>query len=162
MPDSKHLLKSKIFVTAMVGLLTALPRTRLYKRLKETGRLVENTSGNNTKSSVLNFIPKMDRGVLLKGYEKVLSTIYAPKQYYARIKTLLKVYKPRKIKSSKLRFYHIRALVTSMWILGFIRRGRFYYWRLIAWSLFKKPKLFPHAVGFTLVGIHFRSLAFIH
>ncbi len=149
-------------VTAMVGLLTALPKTRLYKRLKETGRLVENTTGTTTEASVLNFDPKMDRSVLLNGYQKVLSTIYAPKQYYARIKTLLKEYKPRQVKATKLKFYHVRALVTSMWLLGFINRGRFYYWKLITWSLFKKPKLFPHAVGFTLVGIHFRSLAFIH
>jgi radical SAM superfamily enzyme YgiQ (UPF0313 family) len=149
-------------VTAMVGLLTALPKTRLYRRLKETGRLIENTTGTTTKASALNFDPKMDRSVLLNGYQKVLSTIYAPRQYYARIKTLLKEYKPRKIKATKLRFYHIRALVTSMWLLGFINRGRFHYWKLIIWSLFKKPKLFPYAVGFTLVGIHFRSLAFIH
>ena len=149
-------------VTAMVGLLTALPRTRLYKRLQDTGRIIENTSGDHTKASVLNFTPKMDKTLLLDGYQKVLSTIYAPKQYYARIKTLLMEFKPRKVKSTKLRFYHIRALVTSMWILGVVKRGRFYYWKLITWSLFRKPRLFPHAVGYTLVGIHFRSLAFIH
>ena len=35
-------------VTAMVGLLTALPETRLYRRLLQEGRLDGETTGNNT------------------------------------------------------------------------------------------------------------------
>jgi hypothetical protein len=41
-------------VTAMVGLLSALPQTRLYQRLKKEGRLVADSTGNNTEA-VLNF-----------------------------------------------------------------------------------------------------------
>ncbi|HAJ95293.1 MAG TPA: B12-binding domain-containing radical SAM protein, partial [Actinobacteria bacterium] len=35
-------------VTAMVGILTALPKTRLYQRLNESNRLVKKASGSNT------------------------------------------------------------------------------------------------------------------
>ena len=35
--------------TAMVGLLTALPQTRLWHRLKREGRLETESSGNNTE-----------------------------------------------------------------------------------------------------------------
>jgi radical SAM superfamily enzyme YgiQ (UPF0313 family) len=145
-------------VTAMVGLLTALPKTRLYKRLKETDRLIKKPSGNNMGTASLNFIPKMDKDVLVKGYEKVLSTIYAPKQYYERIKILLGEYRPVKLKMPKLKFYHIRAFISSLWLLGIRQKGRRYFWKLIIWSLFKKPVLFPYAIGFSLIGVHFRSL----
>src|SRR5438046_2727590 len=44
---------------AMVGLLTALPDTQLWRRLEKEGRLLGEGSGNNTIDS-LNFVPKMD------------------------------------------------------------------------------------------------------
>lgn len=144
-------------VTAMVGLLTVIPRTRLYQRLKDAKRLLGKSSGNNTKAS-LNFIPRMDRDVLINGYKKVLATIYSPKQYYDRIKTLLKEYRPIHIKTPKLKLYHIKALMASIWFLGIKQKGRRYYWKLIIWSLLKRPKLFPHAIGFSLMGIHLREL----
>src|SRR5512139_1603979 len=46
-------------VTAMVGILIALPRTQLYERLKKEQRLLKETSGNNTDFAT-NFIQKMD------------------------------------------------------------------------------------------------------
>jgi radical SAM superfamily enzyme YgiQ (UPF0313 family) len=145
-------------VTACVGVLTALPETRLYKRLQNTKRLIKHSTGDHTSTSGLNFIPKMDADVLLRGYKKIKSTIYAPKNYYERIRIFLKDFKPRKVKSTKARLYHFRALFSSLWLLGFMDKGRYHFWRLIFWSLFKKPRLFPYAIGFSLTGIHFRSL----
>lgn len=146
-------------VTAMVGLLTALPKTRLYQRLSESSRLVKDASGNNTGASSLNFIPKMDTTVLINGYRKVLSTIYSPKSYYERIRTFLQEYKPKKVKKTKISMYYIRAAISSFWLLGFRQKGRRYFWRLILWSLLHKPGLLPHAVGFSLTGVHFRTLS---
>jgi len=146
-------------VTAMVGILTALPKTRLYQRLKNANRLLTKASGNNVNSTSLNFIPKMDTDTLLKGYQKVLTTIYSPQLYYTRIKNLLMEYKPVKLKANKIRFYHIRALISSLWILGVRQKGRSHFWKLLTWSLIKKPSMFPYAIGFSLVGLHFRSIA---
>jgi len=79
----------------MVGLLNAPKGTRLYQRLKGENRLLkEDFSGNNMDSS-LNFVPKMNREHLIDGYHNVLSTIYSPKHYYARIKVLLKNTNPK-------------------------------------------------------------------
>ncbi|MGW8273002.1 MAG: B12-binding domain-containing radical SAM protein, partial [Thermodesulfovibrionales bacterium] len=55
-------------VTAMVGLLNALPRTKLYKRLESEQRLVKDTTGNNTDLSI-NFVPKMNYDTLIEGYK---------------------------------------------------------------------------------------------
>ncbi len=146
-------------VTAMVGLLTALPKTRLYQRLKETKRLIKRSTGDNTKAGVLNFTPRMDKNVLINGHKKVISTIYTPKFYYERIKTFLKEYRPIKRKMPKIRMYHIRALLGSIWLLGIKQKGRCYFWKLIFWILFKRPSLFPYAIGFSLTGIHFRAIS---
>ncbi len=82
-------------VTAMVGLLNAPPGTRLYQHLKKENRLLKNSSGDNTDCSI-NFIPKMNYETLINGYKHILYTIYSPKQYYERVKTFLKAYKPQK------------------------------------------------------------------
>ena len=145
-------------VTAMVGVLIALPKTRLYKRLSETNRITEETLADNTNFSSLNFIPKMDKKTLLNGYEKILKTIYEPKNYYERIKTLIREFKPPKRGLQKLKLYHIRALFYSFWTLGIKSRSRYYYWKLILWSLFKHPGHFPYTIGFSIIGIHFNSL----
>ena len=49
---------------AMAGLLTALKKTNLYNRLEKEGRLLHESTGNNV-SVELNFIPKLDREVIL-------------------------------------------------------------------------------------------------
>src|SRR5215210_3429485 len=68
---------------AMVGLLTALPDTQLWRRLKREGRLLSETSGNNTEGT-LNYVPRMDSARLVEGYKRILRTIYSPAEYYQR------------------------------------------------------------------------------
>src|SRR5688500_20003266 len=65
---------------AMVGLLTALPDTQLWRRLKEEGRLVTESTGNNSDAT-LNFVPLIERDVLIEGYKNILRTIYCPSEY---------------------------------------------------------------------------------
>lgn len=146
-------------VTAMVGLLSALPKTRLYQRLQASGRLVKETDGSNT-SFDLNFIPKMKKSVLVKGYKDLLSNIYSPKNYNQRVINFLREFKPQaqNINLSRLRFYHLKALIASLWLLGVQNKGRLYYWKLIFWSLFRRPRTLPQAIGFSITGLHFRRL----
>jgi radical SAM superfamily enzyme YgiQ (UPF0313 family) len=148
-------------VTAMVGLLNAPRGTRLYQRLSRENRLLKDSSGDNTDCSI-NFIPKMNYETLIEGYKQILNTIYAPKQYYERITTFLKEYKPRKVQSislSKLRFYHITAFFKAMWALGVMESGRTRYWRFFISTLVKRPKLFPLSISLSVYGLHFRRVA---
>jgi len=146
-------------VAAMVGLLNVSPKSRLHERLKKANRLIDNTNRNSSELSELNFIPKMEANTLLDGYGKVLSTIYSPRFFFARIKTFLREYRPKKLKQPKISFYHLRGLASSLWFLGIIKSGRHYYWNLILWSLFRKPALLPYAFGLPLGLLHFRSLS---
>jgi radical SAM superfamily enzyme YgiQ (UPF0313 family) len=144
-------------VTAMVGLLNALPGTKLYRRLKHESRLLSNFSGDNTDCSI-NFVPKMNYETLMSGYRKIISTIYAPNQYYARLKTFLKEYKPRQRKAVRPHFGHLRSFAKSMWFLGLKGKGKRYYWRLLAWTLVRRPRSFPTSVTLAIYGYHFRRV----
>ncbi|MCX6004514.1 MAG: B12-binding domain-containing radical SAM protein [Chloroflexi bacterium] len=145
-------------VTAMVGLLHAPNGTRLYKRLKNENRLTGDFSGNNTDISI-NFVPKMKFDTLAAGYKKVVSTIYAPKPYYERITTFLKEYKPKPQRAARLKIMHYRALLRSFWVLGVRERGRMYFWKLLAWTVFTRPRLIALSVTLSIYGFHFRKIA---
>ncbi len=144
-------------VTAMVGLLNALPKTKLYKRLKNTGRLIDRSSGINTAAD-LNFKPKMDKNTLIEGYKKIMETLYSPKEYYQRVKTFLREFKPPSRKMKKLSICDIKALLSSIWFSGILYEGKRHYWALIFWSLFKKPAAIPYVIQSSITGIHFNKL----
>jgi radical SAM superfamily enzyme YgiQ (UPF0313 family) len=144
-------------VTAMVGLLNAPKGTKLYERLAGEGRLFKDFSGDNTDLSI-NFIPKMNLKALITGCQGINDTIYAPKHYYQRIKTFLKEYKPIKLGAPYSYFHYIIAFFKSIVRLGIIGKERRYYWRLVFWSLFKCPKLFPLAITLSIYGFHFRKV----
>jgi radical SAM superfamily enzyme YgiQ (UPF0313 family) len=145
--------------TAMVGILNALPRTQLYERLKKEKRLLKETSGNNTDFST-NFIPRMDYDLLISGYKRVLTTLYSPRQYYARVKTFLREYIPPEKKNKAFRFRpnYIGAFFRSVVVLGVIGKERFQYWRLLGWTIFRRPRLLSQAVTLSIYGFHFRRV----
>ena len=143
-------------VTAMVGLLNALPHTRLWHRLKAEGRILHNTSGENTDAS-LNFIPIMAKEKLLAGYQKVVSTIYSHRHYYERINTFISNYKPRA--KRRISFCDIQAAIRSMWHIGILSRARFYYWRLILKTSLRRIKALPAAIELAIYGLHFERVS---
>ena len=146
-------------VTAMVGLLGALPGTKLYRRLKRQGRLLEKWSGSNTDCS-MNFIPKMDLSKLKLGYKKIVKTIYSPAKYYERVLTFVKEFKPKKpLFKSRLSLDQLMAFLRSLWILGVVWKFRKLYWKLLIVSLFRYPRVFPQVVIFAIYGYHFQKLS---
>lgn len=143
--------------TAMVGLLNAPKGTKLYQRLMHEGRMTEDFTGNNTDFS-LNFTPKMDKNMLVQGYQKIISTIYSPQYYYARVKRFLAGYAPGHKASEKISATNVRAFLRSVIRLGVIGKERRYYWSLLFWSLRERPEMFPSAVRLSIYGFHFRKV----
>jgi radical SAM superfamily enzyme YgiQ (UPF0313 family) len=143
-------------VTAMVGLLQAPAGTRLYKRLKKEGRLLGHFSGNNVDGST-NIIPRMDLDELCEGYRNIMRHIYSPKLYYQRIKTFLREYKATR-NHSPLDFQRFLALFRSSVRLGIFGKERLQYWKILFWTLFRRPGLFPLAITLAIYGHHFRKI----
>lgn len=144
-------------VTAMVGLLTALPQTRLYQRLMKEGRIETETTGNNTQA-VLNFRPKLNREFLVNGYRELMKRLYEPRAYYQRIRTFLENYRPGG-PGQRLSRVDLEALLKSFWLLGIRHRGRGAYWRLFWSTLLRRPRQFPYAIELAIMGHHFRRVA---
>jgi len=160
--DTEHIFQAQIdfiqkigCVVAMVGVLTALPQTRLWHRLKSENRLLSETSGNNTDVAV-NFVPRMGTEKLLEGYRKILATIYSPKVYYERVRTFLKHYVPKAKK--RVAWPDVHAFVKSLWSIGVRSQVRWFYWRLLGSTLISKPRAFPVAVELAIYGVHFQRV----
>jgi len=147
-------------VTAMVGLLQAPIGTRLHQRLAGEGRLRGESSGDNVDGTT-NIIPKMNQDVLQKGYRSVVNYLYAPKNYYARVRTFLKEYKPPKI-TIPISGEYVRALFRSILRLGIVGKERLHYWKLFLWTIFRRPRLFPLAITLAIYGYHFRQVIDLH
>lgn len=143
--------------TAMVGLLMALPRTRLHQRLMKEGRLETECTGNNTQAT-LNFKPKLNREFLQAGYRELMKRLYEPGVYYRRIRVFLENHRPGG-PSQRLSRVDIEALFKSFWLLGVWHRGRAAYWRLFWSTLLRRPRQFPHAIELAIMGHHFRRVA---
>jgi len=144
-------------VTAMVGLLTALPETQLFQRLKQEGRLLQQTTGNNL-DGILNFVPKLDREVLIAGYRSLVTRLYAPESYYQRALTFLRQHRPQGPRP-RTTLVEIRAFVRSMWILGVFTRGRRAYWKYFTKSVLFHRRQFNDAMRLAILGLHFRKVA---
>lgn len=151
------LIQQSGIVSAMVGLLNAPKNTRLYKRLESENRITTQASGSNTDFS-MNFIPKMNYSDLVKGYKKIIHDIYTAKPYYKRIRQLLLNYKPSPHKPSPVNFVALNAVIKSILVIGIINKGRRYYWRLLLWTVFRRPALLAEAITYSIYGYHFRKV----
>lgn len=145
--------------TAMVGLLTALPNTQLYQRLEKEGRLLKLSSGNNTLDLDLNFIPVMPKEKLIAAYQKVIQTVYNPKQYFQRCWTFIRniPHSTRTVLGTSTRANTISyalALLRSLRKQIFSSYG-IHYIRFLLKTIIHKPSLFPKAIQMAIYGYHF-------
>ena len=142
-------------VTAMVGLLNAPPGTNLYRRMREEGRLLDFFSGD--ADGTTNIVPRMGFDVLREGYENLMQHIYSPEHYYKRAMTFLREYKRQKVRTP-LDFQRVLAVLRSSVRLGIFGRERFQYWKILSWTLFRRPQFFTLAVTLAIYGHHFRKI----
>jgi len=148
-------------VIAMVGLLNALPGTRLWKRLEKEGRVKGGISRGENTDGDTNIIPLMGKEKLIKGYKKVITAIYSPQMYYARIGEMLENLHP--ISHGRISSREFRILLKSFWKIGVLAKDRrLLFWKLLAKNLpFSKDKLskFPVAVKLAVFGEHLMKIA---
>ncbi len=144
-------------VTAMVGLLQAVPRTKLYQRLAREGRLLGESLGDNTRAA-FNFRPRLDHEFLVANYRKLMQKLYEPEVYYRRIRQFLDQHRPSgpRVRVSRR---DIQALFKSLWLMGVVHRGRRAYWRFLTSTLVRHPAQFGLAVTLAIYGYHFRQVA---
>jgi radical SAM superfamily enzyme YgiQ (UPF0313 family) len=143
---------------AMVGLLTALPDTQLWRRLEREGRLLLESTGNNTDGS-LNFVPKMDATRLIEGYKSIMRAIYSPGEYYKRALDCLERVVAGAPEARRKSFANdVMTLFRIVLALGIRDRERGEFWRYLSCALTRHREKFADAVRLAAVGYHFRKL----
>jgi radical SAM superfamily enzyme YgiQ (UPF0313 family) len=111
----RQFLKEARIANAMIGMLTAIPKTPLHARLAEAGRL----DPADPPSCGTNVIPlRMSRKDLCDGYVKLMADVYAADSYFERLD----------------RLYLDERLVTA--------HGRAPYWRDHPWRRLQVNALF--------------------
>lgn len=149
---------------AMVGTLYALPNTRLTRRLRTEGRLYEENGTVETQAqdvdnttNGLNFITTRPTEAILQDYARVLEYVYAPANYYERIRqTGILLHSQAKHRPSFL------TTIKTLWSfvklttrVTFTPSVTFHYWRMIFGFLMLKPEALEPAVNLAAMYIHF-------
>jgi radical SAM superfamily enzyme YgiQ (UPF0313 family) len=136
---------------AMVGVLTALPGTLLWRRLQREGRLRQNASGDQFGRP--NFEPTMAEKTLLSGYAGLLADLYEPEAYYRRCEAFIKTAPALPGRKRSERKY-LGTLLRTLFTVGLRRPYRRHFWRLLACALRHAPHQLAWAVGHAVMGEH--------
>jgi radical SAM superfamily enzyme YgiQ (UPF0313 family) len=154
-----HFIRESAIPLAMVGLLTALPNTQLWRRLSGEGRLLGESGGNNTHSD-LNFVTRMDTTRLVEGYKSILRSIYDTREYYDRALECLKRVSQHGPKSQRNNTFlrDLSALTRITLKLGVRDHDRFEFWRFMTQTLAHHRGAFADSMRLAAMGYHFRKL----
>jgi len=144
-------------VVPMPGLLTAVKGTKLYTRLKSEGRILSESSGNNTHHTGFNFRTKLDKDFLVRGYTDLLSRLFAPDNYYERCKRLQGILGESDISGRNVKLGEVHAALKSLSRQPF-RKGGMEYLRYLAYTLVNHPKRLPLAFAHAIKFDHFQRI----
>lgn len=142
---------------AMIGLLTAVPKTPLYERLEKDGRLIKEASGTDNTKLGTNLIPKrMSYKDMVEGYRQLYYKLLDDRTIADRILNKTRYMKNPLFRST----YDIPDQLRSL--RGFLLRGilpggpaRVYH--LLRTFPFTRPKLIPLVIQDWTIGISMRN-----
>ena len=154
--DGEHIFEAKRkfidglpIAAAMIGLLTALPNTALWRRLEREGRLRCDASGDQFGRP--NFQPVLDERMLLEGYRNLLASIYEPEDFYRRCEIVV-----REIGPGRARRLSLEAVGMFLRVLlgvGVLSPRRLLFWRLF-FKAIGRPYAFAKAMALAVQGEH--------
>jgi radical SAM superfamily enzyme YgiQ (UPF0313 family) len=138
---------------AMVGILSALPGTQLWRRLEREGRLRAAPTGDQFDRT--NFETTMPEEDLIQGYRDLLAALFDADGFFERCKLSLET-TPIPA-GGPVRHDGAQILARAVWRIGI--RGdparRRWFWRLLRIALSRGLRYVPRAVTFSIIGEHF-------
>jgi radical SAM superfamily enzyme YgiQ (UPF0313 family) len=144
---------------AMVGILTALPSTQLWRRLAAEGRLLDGGEGDAAYHP--NFVTRLPADQLVAGYGRLLAALYEPRAYFRRALRTLEL--QRDVPASRYRRplrFSLAAVARSFWRQGVRSAYRRDYWAFLGRALRTAPRRFPHAMALAIHAEHFIRYTF--
>jgi len=147
----------------MVGLLYALPGTKLEARLAAEGRLRTLTEPHASDeadqcTSGINFESLRPRQDVLQDYRAVLARIYAPHAYFARVRRVGREL-DRSAHSVRSPLRHVwrdvRAFFRMLWRMGVRdREVRGEWWRVVASCVIHNPRALKIVLSLAALYLH--------
>ena len=144
---------------AMVGVLTALPSTQLWRRLAAEGRLLHEGEGDAAYRP--NFVTRMPAAALVSGYGRLVAALYEPRAYFRRALRTLELQRdlpsPRYRRSLK---FSVAAVARSLWRQGVRSSYRRAYWAFLARALRTAPRRIARTMALAIHAEHFIRYTF--
>ena len=140
---------------SMTGMLNAVPKTPLYKRLKTAGRLIAESVGDQFVFT--NIVPSgMSRVQLYEGYKNLLERLYSYRNYRRRTMQLI-LNKGAQIETRLVASgQDLRILLRVLWtcILRASPRRAWMTLSLVIETALRRPRALRDAVTFALIHKH--------
>lgn len=138
----------------MAGLLNVLPCTPLMERLQREGRLIQDSSGNNS-DGVINFIPyNISVQEAEHNYLHILQKIYHPRVYFQRVMRHLQLIDP------ELQTMHREKNNKMAYLIKILsRKNALIYWRYLPLALaIARERCGVNTPGYMVILAEFFSL----
>jgi radical SAM superfamily enzyme YgiQ (UPF0313 family) len=150
-----HFIQDARIPISMTGMLNAVPKTPLYERLREAGRLMAESVGDQFVFT--NIVPSgMSRVQLYEGYKHLLERLYSYRNYRQRTMQLI-LNKGAQIETRLLAgAQDLRIFLRVLWhcMLRASPRRAWFTLSLMAETALRRPRAFRDAVTFALIHKH--------
>ncbi len=151
-----HFIQDARIPISMTGMLNAIPKTPLHKRLREAGRLIAESVGDQFVFT--NIIPQgMSRLELYEGYKKLLQRLYSYRNYRRRTMDLI-LNMGTQVRSRLVASGHELGIFLRMIWTCILRASPRRAWltvSLVLETALRRPRALRDAIAYALVHKHF-------
>jgi radical SAM superfamily enzyme YgiQ (UPF0313 family) len=163
---------------AMMGMLQALPKTALWIRLEQEGRLIQDTAAAKgvNQTNLLNFVPTRPIRDIANEYMEAFSELYEPNAYIDRVYSYFLKLPPQRYKQilkelaqkaeaeggapprsngKRTSWVDLRALAIVVWRQGLRRNTRWRFWRALVGMARHNPARFTGFISILAHSEHF-------
>ncbi len=142
---------------AMIGLLTALPRTPLYERLKQEGRLIAGAEHANNTGPATNYLPmRMKYTTLVESYKELYRRLGSDCNIARRIRLKTR-YLKKPVYQGEYPFVQRLVIITKLLTRGIIPGGPVRLWHFLRTLIVCRPRNWPQVVSDWISGLAMRD-----
>lgn len=146
-------------MVAMVGLLTALPKTPLFERLEREGRLVEGAAHGDNTGGRSNIVPRnMSAAEMSAGYRRLYAELLSDRAIAARIRNKLAHFGPLPL-TARETFLEAAAIVLRLLWRGIVPGGPARAWHFMRSLPLMRPRLLSLAINDWIAALAMRRYA---
>jgi len=158
----KRFIERSGIMVAMVGLLTALPKTPLFERLRREGRLIEGAPHGDNTGGRSNIVPLgMSADEMSAGYKRLWAELLSDGAIALRIRNKLAHFGIPPL-TRRESFTEAAAIVARLLWRGIAPGGPVRAWHFLRSLPLARPRLLPMAVNDWIVGLALRRYAERH